>query len=354
MSPTVTNHPPRGAIIAFCFGVAVLALGCGENPQAPTAPAEPTTVRDQPTAAEFAVGGGTWVAKTAMPTARVSLAAAVVKNSLQEPILYAIGGDDGNGTTLSTVEAYNLATNVWSTKAPLPGPLEGTNGVGVIAGKLYVPGGRDLDNHSPGSDDGFPRRSLYVYDPASNSWSRKADMPQPSMYGVTGVINGKLYVLDGFGSFYRYNPIANTWSTLPARPGGITFGAGAVLNGKFYVAGGFNGSYAVRKLHEFDPLTNRWSAKALMPRAIEEAAAARLLGQLYMLGGISNDRVRDYVQAYDPVTNTWTLKTPLPTGRVSLAAAYFLNVNGKQRIVAIGGYGGLGDRWLRSNDVYRP
>jgi N-acetylneuraminic acid mutarotase len=346
------NRPMQA--VTLTMGWLALA-SCTEN----GTPTEPVTGQDKPTAAELAVAANSWTAKALMPTGRLALAAAVVNNSLHQPILYAIGGDDGNGQTMSTVEAYDFATNAWSTKAPLPVRLEETNGAGVIARKIYVSGGRDLDNNSPGSDDGFPRSSLYVYDPVTDSWSRKADMPLPSMAGVTGVLNGKLYVLNAsFNSFYRYDPSADTWSVLPKCPGVHFRGAAAVINGKLYVAGGERftayGPIAIRKLHVYDPVSNAWSEKALMPHAVSSAAGARLLGQFYVLGGTSNNRGRDYVQAYDPVANTWALKAPLPTSRVSLAASNFVNLNGQQRIVAVGGYGGLGLRWLRSNDVYTP
>jgi N-acetylneuraminic acid mutarotase len=347
---------PSPVIIASMFGVLALAA-CTDN----GTPTEPVTGRDQPPAAELAVVANSWTAKATMPTGRVGLTAAVVNNSLHQPILYAIGGDDGGDQTLSTVEAYNFATNGWSTKAPMPVRLEGTNGAGVIAGKIYVSGGRDLDNNSPGSDDGFPRKSLYVYDPVSNSWSRKADMPLPGAGGTSGVINGQLYVLLGwFNGFYRYDPATDVWSALARCPVDHTSGAAAVINGKFYVAGGVKytgtgfGSYAIRKLHVYDPVTNTWSAKALLPRGIYGAAGARLLGQFYVVGGtVSNGTSRRLVQAYDPVANTWTLKAQLPTWRTGLGASNFV-LNGQQRIVAIGGYGGVGLRWLRSNDVYTP
>ncbi len=345
------NHSLQHTL-ALALGLLALA-SCTEN----GTPTEPVTGRDQPPAAGLAVAANSWTAKVLMPTGRLALAAAVVNNSLHQPILYAIGGDDGAGQTMSTVEAYNFATNAWSTKAPLPVRLEATNGAGVIAGKIYVSGGRDLDNHSPGSDDGFPRKSLYVYDPVTNSWNRKADMPLHSMAGVTGVIDGKLYVhVDN--DFLRYDPATDSWSSLAKCPVVHFAGAGAVINGKFYVAGGvkytLNGPNAIKRLHVYDPVTNTWSAKALMPRGVYGAAGARLLGQLYVIGGAgpegSAGRGR-LVQAYDPVTNTWALKARLPTWRSNLAASNFV-LNGQQGIVAIGGYGGLGVRWLRSNDVY--
>ncbi|HEV8177290.1 MAG TPA: hypothetical protein VGP44_06330, partial [Gemmatimonadales bacterium] len=76
---------------------------------------------------------------------------------------------------------------------------------------------------------------------------RKADMPQPTADGVTGVIDGRLYVLAGTcnddsppfdcneansgnrGSsrrFYRYDPATNNWTTLPSAPHEHGYGAG--------------------------------------------------------------------------------------------------------------------------------
>lgn len=340
--------------MALAPGFLVLA-SCAED----NTPAEPVTGSDQYLAAEAAAAANSWTAKPAMPTGRVGLAAAVVNNSLDQAVLYAIGGDDGAGRTLSAVEAFNLVTNTWSAKAPLPAKLEETNGAVVIAGKIYVSGGRDLDNNSPGSDDGYPRKSLYVYDQASDSWSRKADMPAPSMFGVSGAINGKLYVLNGWlNQLYRYDPAADTWAILPSCPGIHSSAAAAVLNDKLYVAGGVrytaDGPSAIRRLHVYDPFTNRWSEKAGLPHAVYSAAGARLLGQFYVIGGIAGAHGRDFVQAYEPVANTWTLKAHLPTFRLGLAASHFVNPNGRGRIVAIGGYGGLGARWLKSNDVYTP
>ena len=323
-------------------------------------PTEPLAGHDPaPTTAEVAAAAANgWTALAAMPTGRLTLAAAVVTNAQNHPVLYAIGGDDGSQVTLSTVEAYDFVTRTWNARAPMPVRLEETNGAGVIGGRIYVSGGRDLDNASPGSDDGAPRSSLYVYDPVANRWSRKADMPQPSMSGVTGAIDDKLYVLNAtFNRFYRYDPATDSWSVLPRCPGRHFRGAGAVIRGKLYVAGGvrfgINGPIAIRRLHVYDPGTNTWSERAPMPRAVYLSAAARLLGQLYVLGGDAKDVGRRYVQAYDPATDTWALKAPLPTFRAGLAAASVV-LDGEQRIVAIGGYGGTDERWLRSNDLYTP
>jgi N-acetylneuraminic acid mutarotase len=343
---------PQVSTLAVSAGLFVLAA-CSDG-----APTEPLADTEHPSPAAAAAASNTWTALAALPSARLSLAAAVVEPSAGRPVLYAIGGDDGNGVTIATVDAYDFTSRTWSSKAPLPTPLESAAGAAVIDGRIYLAGGRNLDNHSPGSDDGFPRKSLYVYDPAADRWSRKADLPLPTMLGVAGAIDGKLYVMNpDFSAFFRYDPVSDTWSPLPKCPGPHFAGAGAVIRGKLYVAGGerftANGPIAVRRLHVYDPATNTWSERARMPHAVAFSAAARLLGQLYVLGGYANNLGRSYVQAYDPATDTWTAKKDLPTFRVALAAANVV-LDGQQRIVAVGGSGGEGDRYLKSNDLYMP
>ena len=69
----------------------------------------------------------------AMPTAR-NPAVGVVNG-----IVYAVGGW-GASNYLATVEAYDPATNTWTTKASMPTPRFGL-AVGVVNGILYAVGG---------------------------------------------------------------------------------------------------------------------------------------------------------------------------------------------------------------------
>jgi len=75
------------------------------------------------------------------------------------------------------VEAYTLSTNSWSARKPLPNARFESNGASVINGRLYVTGGCSGSFFSTCS----PTKTLYVYNPATNAWSRKADMPRESM-----------------------------------------------------------------------------------------------------------------------------------------------------------------------------
>jgi N-acetylneuraminic acid mutarotase len=255
------------------------------------------------------------------------------------------GASESRGS-LSKVQAYNAATNTWSHKAPLPVPLYFTNGAAVIGGKIYVSGGDKAIN--------VFSAELYVYDPATNKWTRKADMPHETLRGVSGVINGQLYVLANCArggcyptfpniGFFRYDPVAGRWTLLPRpmRSDGShidhNWGMGGVIGGKFYVVGG----QGTNRLDVYDPVTDQWTAGASMPSIRWLGAGLALQGKLYVIGGIRTDangfstRVRT-TSVYDPLTDTWTNKAPMPTAGSAIAGSRVV-VGGRQRIEVLGG-----------------
>jgi N-acetylneuraminic acid mutarotase len=339
----------------------LMLVSCGQE----TAPTEAASAGAEPlTAPSFAVAGGTWTTKAPMPTPRFNLAAGVQNNSLGQPVLYAIGGLDPNVGLTRAVEAYNFATNRWTARAPLRLALVNTNGVGNIGGKLYLSGG----NWRAADGRGGWHPGLHIYDPVRNTWTQGADMPQRTAAGITGVINGKLYVLAGtcnncgpqrlIRRLYRYDPATNTWNTsLPWSPNAHAHGAGGVINGKFYVAGGLgNDGLASNKLDVYDPATNRWRTLAPMPTARYGVAGAALQNKLYIVGRTNAEpgERQGEVEAYNPVTNTWKTHTPMPgAGRGDLAGAR-VTYQGQSHLIAVGGTDVEGSGPGDVNQVFTP
>ncbi|MGH7526842.1 MAG: Kelch repeat-containing protein [Gemmatimonadales bacterium] len=251
----------------------------------------------------------------------------MANNAAGQPILYVFGGNVDD-IQYHDVWAYDASTDTWTFKS---NGFEGSlsNGVGKIGGKFYISGGY---NH--GSGDFLPQRTLQAYDIAANRWIRKADIPLATAEGVTGVIDGKLYVLPGLCSgdgwpnpgycaeeptrrFYRYDPATNTWVTRQSAPHFHKSGGAAVINGKFYVVGGLNNFDPVADLDVYEPATNRWRTLAPMPTA-GRAVATTLRGKLFVVQ-------TSKAYSYDPLTNKWTTRagppsagTVDPVGRVSV------------------------------------
>lgn len=133
-----------------------------------------------------------WVSRAPMPTGRANLAVASVGGTI-----YAIGGRLDNAVSAPTarVEAYrpNTTTLVaWRVRAPLPQPRGNTNGAAVIDGRIYVAGGG-----SAGNTGGC--WTTEVYDPATDTWSEKADILTRRIGPGSAAVGGKFYVIGGRG-----------------------------------------------------------------------------------------------------------------------------------------------------------
>lgn len=342
--------------------------GCTDD-----ATTEPTsTAQPAPLVPELAVASNTWITRANMPLPeRTALATATVTNAEGQSVVYAIGGLKWGlpnpGTPVAKVSAYNVATNTWTTRRPLPKPLAGTNGAGVLNGKIYVTGGY------PDGGMNWPWPTVYMYDPATNTWTRKRDMPTaagdsgrqyPAGGGVTGVIGGKLYVVSGcyvkdptYGSlsqgcnplFLRYNAATDRWVKLPPPFSPAVHATdpsiGGVIDGKFYVmAGSFDPSDPTGGVKAYfaayDPATNKWNTRTPLGLERQGAASAVLGGKLYVMGGLRFNGVGldilDITIVYDPVTDAWTRRAFLPSPRYGTSASKVL-LKGKPRIELVGG-----------------
>jgi N-acetylneuraminic acid mutarotase len=169
-----------------------------------------------------------------MPTARYFFGVAAING-----ILYVVGGSDGPNF-LATVEAYDPATDTWTTKASMPTPRYAL-GVAAVNGILYALGGANSNG---------VLATVEAYDPVHDTWTPQASMPTPrSVFGVARA-NGNLYVLGGGNqstdanyvqpvtTTEAYDPIQNTWTTKASMPSWRKMLGVAAINGLLYAVGG--------------------------------------------------------------------------------------------------------------------
>ena len=331
-------------------GMSLVLPACAAD-QHPTEPAERRSLpSDQAAAASntwslrAARPGGGWIFETFAGTA---------PNSAGASIIYVFGGTDGQGTGFQG-SAYNVATDTWSGGlATLD--LFATNGVGKIGRRLYFSGGI-VDIGTPNT---FTNQ-LRAYDYANDRLMARAPLPIFSAQGITGVINGKLYVLPGACSgerypapgycaeeptrrFYRYDPSTNSWTSRRQAPHVHRLGAAAIIAGKLYVAGGYNGFDPVTWLDVYDPGTNSWRTLAPIPKG-GRAIGAALAGKFHVLVGTSH-------YAYDPRTNRWKTLAP---AQYPHEALFKVQLSGRSRLLAVGGVHGSDLEIANPTELYTP
>jgi N-acetylneuraminic acid mutarotase len=300
--------------------ISMLALAaCSDT----TTPSQPDMAGNTPSpTVALATASNTWTRKASILADQYfgGYSVGMAPNATGESIVYVIGGSSADdGSTGYRIEAYNTVTNTWTNKSSSADAF-GLNGVGKIANRLYFSGGADY-----GSGSLAYHNTLWAYDYSNDRMIRRANMPVYSGDGVSGVINGKLYVLPGTCSgdnypnpgfcaaepirkLYRYDPSTNTWATKASAPHFHKHGAAGVINNKLYVVAGFHDFDPVANLDVYDPATNTWKTLASIPGGGGGANAAVIHGQLFVVGSGG-------AYAYNPATNKWTAKAaPLAGG----------------------------------------
>lgn len=281
----------------------------------------------------------------------------MVPNAAGQSIVYVIGGTDGEGGSGFGISVYNAATNTWTGGGEDKAYTFRSNGVGTIGSKLYFSGGYDY-----GTGDRVINWFLWAYDPVAKRVIRKANMPKATADGVTGVIDGKLYVLPGTCSgerwpqpgycetedirqLFRYNPATNTWTTRRSAPHFHRSGAAAVIDGKFYVAGGLKnfGNQPVADLDVYDPATNTWKTLAPMPTG-GAAIGTVMDGKLFVISG-------SRAHVYNPRTNRWISRSAPTWGHDAVVR---IRIDGKPYLVAVGGNHGPYQDIPNPTELYTP
>ncbi len=178
-------------------------------------------------------------------------------------LLLVMGGQEkaDSVTCLNRCFALNLTdTNAgWREIAPLPEGIM-LAAAGTLNGKVYVAGGCSLHPDARGQAERSYLATTYCYDPATNSWSEAAAMPE-TIVGAANpmpMLDGRLVLLGGDpGNYYRaslkgeapathpgqnvtiYSFDGQSWSREDAvLPIGIATAPAVVADGRPYVISG--------------------------------------------------------------------------------------------------------------------
>lgn len=212
-----------------------------------------------------------------------------------------------------------------------------------VGEKFYLLGGRGI-------------RPVSIYDPQAKTWSEGKQPPVEIHHFQPVVYDNKVYIIGALTGQYPgetplprviiYDPATDSWTegaTIPEHRRRGSAGL-SVYKDKIYIAcgikDGHRGDHKVW-LDSYDPRTNTWKELPDAPRARDHFQAVVVKDKLYLLGGrrsaapdnVFND-LEGKVDVFDLKKRTWsTLTEELPT----LRAGLFVAAVPKKRIVVLGG-----------------
>jgi N-acetylneuraminic acid mutarotase len=254
----------------------------------------------------------------------------------------------------------------WRTVAAAPlGLYESASA--TVNGKLYVFGGfySEQTQATAQSD---------VYDPATDTWTRIADMPFVVTHSGVAVVGTDVYFAGGFlGDWFgpsgtdqtdqviKYDTLTDTWSNIAPLPASRAAGGLVLIGQQLHFFGGTD-EFVQHDMSDqwvYD-LTNPaagWVSKAPMPDPRDHFGYTVLNGMIYAVGG---EHLTDETQGndsevdqYNPATDTWTQVAPLP---LALSHIHTNTLVINNRIVIFGGSanGDTAPTFLANISSYNP
>lgn len=211
----------------------------------------------------------------------------------------------------------------WNMKSPMPEALH-SQASGVIEGILYIAGGyKDFD---------VSVKTVYAYNPVTDTWTRKTDAPYSFERAGSVVYNKKLYVFAGMtvqpenlDYVSVYDPATDTWTELKRLPSPQRRAPFVgIYNNQIFLTGGMARGGPRSETEIYLPEYDIWSywGAAQLPVPCHAGSAEVYGNKMFVFGGMGSDHSEPYditamntLQIYDFVQNEWEEGPPMSLER---------------------------------------
>ena len=190
----------------------------------------------------YNLDAGNWRRGPDLPTPGAAGGAALVNNKV-----HWFGGIDPNARCdVGNHFVYDLGSpkSGWqniTSSAAMPSPRNHFS-TAVVDGIIYAMGGQYGHDGCPGKHT-QDTELVHAFDPNTNNWTRKADMPNVNSHSEPGtfVYKGDIYTTGGENAknkVWKYSPRSNNWSTFKTMPVDLVAPIARIVDGHLVVAGG--------------------------------------------------------------------------------------------------------------------
>lgn len=256
--------------------------------------------------------------------------------------------NNGSDYWLNDLWEYDPTNDTWTKKTNFPGTGRAFAVGFSIGDKGYIGGGTEPDTTTGGIHS---KNDFWEYNPATDTWTQKANIQGGCIQAVGFSTNTKGYILMGYPipfnpvvpDLWEYNPANDIWTKKADFGGNPTYDEVAIsINNKGFVA---TGEVYPIDTWEYDPTNDVWTQRANFigtPR--DEATGFSIECMGYIACGTQNQSAYfNDLWAYDQITNSWSQKQSYPgSGR---GTPISFSIGNK-------GYVGLGTDSLAYNDFW--
>ncbi|MEN9969243.1 MAG: hypothetical protein RIR94_1439 [Bacteroidota bacterium] len=241
-----------------------------------------------------------------------------------------LGHVNGTGQDISFKDwwEYDPASDTWTQRADFPVSTHGAVSF-VVDNCPVVGGGSALSTQ------------FYKFDPQHNTWAPIANCILPNPGDSQGFsVNNCGFVYQA-NQLAKYNPNTNSWSLCANAP--ISFGSWTcsfAIEGSGFIKGG-------AQLWEYKPLHDQWLQRASFPGVSSGGSSGFAIQQRgYVtsgyVGGLSV--VTEQVWSFHPATNTWQEEIAFPGSKRRFPVAFAIHDRG---------YIGTGTNGINFNDFWQ-
>lgn len=228
----------------------------------------------------------------------------LLANTGAGPMLYAIGGFDGQTGDYANVDRVPLAQDgslgTWVSDTPIPFPTGGMVGE-VVTGTVVVAGGTGITEVY---DQAYS--AVIQSDGSLSAWQSAGTVGEPRMHAASIVQGSTMWVLGGFDNQSVWSDIVSAkvtngtvaaWAPAGQLPGPMSHFTATLVGDYVYLTGGLSQS----AFNNPPELTNTWRGQiqtdgtlggwtAMLPLPVGEATHAAFYygGYLNVCGGINN------------------------------------------------------------------
>ncbi|MCX6555951.1 MAG: hypothetical protein NTW95_00730 [Candidatus Aminicenantes bacterium] len=252
---------------------------------------------------KYDASADTWTSKTAFPGTAVIEG---VGFAIAQKGYLCLGSTNGSAGAVNDLWEYDPAADHWTQKSAFPGAARSGSVALVVNQKVYILAG----SSSLGSE-----KDVWEYDPAAGHWTKKGDFPGAGRFLPAGfVIGGKGYVGTGVlggppfiaaNDFWEYDPAGDTWTRKADFPGTARgYALGFSVNGRGYVGMGMTNIDSTgtnmtlsKEIWEYDPAGNSWVARGECAGQARVMAVGFVIGSYLYIGSGNNasgQNLRDF------------------------------------------------------------